>query len=419
MKKYFIAFFALSLGLIAVGCSNQPGKPTPEPTATPKSDYILALEERYKDYQEVSYGLDITLKEDLVSICYSTWFNPVVSKTNPVIYNITEILEQEKKGETPQWGPEHAFHYWAKPALGYYRSDDKDVIRAHMKQLYEAGVDFIIIDNTNAQATTWQAGVENSYWDRMVTQSCTALLDTIVEMREEGLQTPYVVFWNRVDSNIGWATPKRVYEEFYTNDKYKDCWVYWDGKPFMAVTRLTNEPGIASVDRFKYKDNLTLRQMTVAIFRKGQQLKQHEWSFLYDGSVPCADDLGFYEHISVYVARQENYMSNTKSAIGRNGEVTFYNQWKRAFEYHPKVVTITWWNEWVAQRFLVDIDGDGKPESHFVDNYNIEYSRDIEPMEGGHGDQYYRWMKEYIEAYKARKKCPVLVEKGYEDKIKK
>ena len=85
MKKYFIAFFALSLGLIAVGCSNQPGKPTPEPTATPKSDYILALGERYKDYQEVSYGLDITLRKDPCINLLLNLVQSVVSKNKPVI----------------------------------------------------------------------------------------------------------------------------------------------------------------------------------------------------------------------------------------------------------------------------------------------------------------------------------------------
>ena len=53
----------------------------------------------------------------------------------------------------------------------------------------------------------------------------------------------------------------------------------------------------------------------------------------------------------------------------------------------------------------------------FVDNYNQEYSRDLEPMEGGHGDQYYQWMIKYISAYKAGNRCPVLVEDDYLDQV--
>lgn len=416
MKRYIFALLLIII-LIAAGCRKADNErtadptETPVPTPTPKSEYMLKLEEEYKDYVETEYGLDITLKEDIVSICYSTWFNPVVDKKKPVIYNIQDILDRQAAGENVKWGPLHSFHYWSKPALGYYRSDDKEVIRTHMTQLNEAGVDFIIIDNTNAQATVWQAGKKNTYWDQMVTQSCTALLDTITEMRAEGLKTPYVVFWNRVDEAYGWVTPTQVYDEFYTNEKYKDVWVYWEGKPFMLVNILASAPGQKyDVGKFKYKDDLTLRQMTVAIIKSG--LSKQEWSFLYDGALPCKDQFGFYEHISVYVARQTTYMSKTNTAIGRNGGKTFYEQWKRAFEHHPKVVTLTWWNEWIAQRFEVDTDNDGKMENHFTDNYNIEYSRDIEPMEGGHGDKYYLWMKEYIKAYKARQECPGLFDEN-------
>ena len=108
--------------------------------------------------------------------------------------------------------------------------------------------------------------------------------------------------------------------------------------------------------------------------------------------------------MTVGVAMQQTYMSNTSTATGRNPGITFYNQWKNAFAAKPQVVTISWWNEWAAQR---------QSNGAFTDAYNTEYSRDIEPMSGGHGDQYYQWMKQYIAAYKAGESCPRLVEAGY------
>ena len=92
-------------------------------------------------------------------------------------------------------------------------------------------------------------------------------------------------------------------------------------------------------------------------------------------------------------------MSDPSNALGREGGCTFWHQWQNAFESRPKVVTVTWWNEWIAQRF---------EDNKFVDNYSEEYSRDIEPMEGGHGSKYYDWMKEYIAAYKSHSECPEL-----------
>ena len=46
--------------------------------------------------------------------------------------------------------------------------------------------------------------------------------------------------------------------------------------------------------------------------------------------------------------------------------------------------------------------------------FNMEFRcRDIELMKGGHGNQYYRWMCEYIKRYKAGEDCPRLVEEEY------
>ena len=39
-----------------------------------REEYIKFLNDKYKDYKEVPYGLDITKKTDLVGICYTTWF---------------------------------------------------------------------------------------------------------------------------------------------------------------------------------------------------------------------------------------------------------------------------------------------------------------------------------------------------------
>ena len=83
---------------------------------------------------------DITEDTRPVGICYSTWFNPVVQKGKP-IYDIHTILS--KNPNEPQWGPKNAFHFWAEPAIGYYRSDDEAVIRQHMVWLADAKIDFL------------------------------------------------------------------------------------------------------------------------------------------------------------------------------------------------------------------------------------------------------------------------------------
>ena len=351
-------------------------------TATPREGFEL--------------GLDITDKTDIVSICYSVWFDYILgSGTEPVTdwYNITEVQAGLK-----DWGPSPAFHYWAKPAQGYYRSSDKTAIRNNMTLIYNAGVDFIILDHTN---------LHNGYLDnadlkkRMIDDPMTALFDTIMEMRAEGLGTPYVVVW--CGDNDG-RLYQYLYDEYYNVEKWRDCFVYWDGKPLLLTTHTMPE-------NFPLKDQdiYTVRSM----WGLGVDFAGGQWSYLnvYNyGRVANGAD-GKPEQVGVAVAAQETYMSES-TAHGRKGGTFWYCQWYYAFEVHPKIVTLTWWNEWTVQRIEIS------PGRYiFTDNYNQEYSRDIEPMEGGHGDQYYQWLKQYISYYKAGLECPVLVEEKFTDKV--
>lgn len=92
-------------------------------------------------------------------------------------------------------------------------------------------------------------------------------------------------------------------------------------------------------------------------------------------------------------------MTDAGSAIWRRGGLTLQEQWRRAFQVRPRITVLTWWNEWIAQRFL-----DERGNTRFVDNYHSSASRDLEPQDpgqpGGNGDRYYRWTRQYIAAYK-------------------
>ena len=88
---------------------------------------------------------------------------------------------------------------------------------------------------------------------------------------------------------------------------------------------------------------------------------------------------------------------------GRN----FAEQWNRALELDPSLVFITGWNEWVAGRFnrqSMSLAGAGPVT--FVDTFSREYSRDIEPMKGGHEDNYYYQMVSNIRRFKGVRALP-------------
>jgi hypothetical protein len=72
----------------------------------------------------------------------------------------------------------------------------------------------------------------------------------------------------------------------------------------------------------------------------------------------------------------------------------FIEQWNRAMQLDPEFVFITSWNEWIAMRFprTSPFHGSESQAVNFVDQFDREYSRDIEPMKGGHGDVFYYQM---------------------------
>ena len=351
--------------------------------------------------EEIGIGLDITHKNDLVSICYSIWFDAILGQSGGTVdnwYNVSEVLAGNQN-----WGPYAAFHYWSKPALGYYTSSNVDVIRTHMTQLYTAGVDFIIIDLTNAH----DGYLGTAQWTNYIQKPMDALLKTIVEMRTEGLGTPYVVLW--VGDWVGESKGplyQKLYDEYYAKEEYLDCFVYWDEKPLM-LTAYTQPEDFPLNDQ----DIFTVRSMWNYL-SKGRP--EGQWSYMARSNYKqyATGPDGKPEQMNIATAAFRHYMTWTDTADGRQGGLFWHAQWLSAFETRPKIITLTWWNEWTAQRLLTE-DG----EYVFVDNYNQEYSRDLEPMEGGHGDQYYQWMIQYIAAYKGHLECPVLVEEGYEDKV--
>ena len=322
--------------------------------------------------------VDLESISNAVGINYSTWFNPVIdSSVNPPLVVGVNPLNAGY------------IYYWGKPAKGFYRSDNKDVIKYHMNLLTEAGIDFIIIDNTNAQ-TGWKNqynwfgknSSNTSYWQEMVSKSMTALLDTMIEMNKEGIKTPKVVNWinNNSNSNVIDA----IQNEFYNNSKYSNLWLYYGGKPLVLTT--SNPPS---------NNSFTMRKMWGLEVNRGANV----WSYLEKDNKASSNN----EQISVSTAVQGSYMSASDATCRKNGE-TFYNQWKKAFSSKSKVVTITWWNAWTA--IALNVNG----QIQFTDDYNPECSRDIEPMDGGHGDKYYKLMKLLISDYKNNKNIRSLSE---------
>lgn len=311
-------------------------------------------------------------------------------------YNLMELVAENP--EDPQYGPMHAFHYWGEPYFGYYLPDDEWIIRKHAQMLSDAGVDVIFFDVTNAALYLPQV---------------KKIGEVYKKMRAEGNSTPSISFLLNTHHI---KTGKKLYEKFYLKRLYEDLWFNWKGKPLL----LCNPEGLPE----EMRNFFTLRQSWA--WSKGQEWfgdGKDKWTWLDHSpqSYGWHDSPDKPEQVSVSVAQHPvtnigRSFHNGKQPKPENFETKrglyFNEQWQRALEVDPEFIFITGWNEWVAMRFN---NGSAKSflgepiekgETFFVDLYNEEYNRDIEPMKGGYGDNYYYQMVANIRKFKGTRSLP-------------
>ncbi len=334
-------------------------------------------------------------KEKWVGIFYWTWHT---QRGGP--NDNSRILAAAKDGNVA-WPANAAPHHWGEPELGYYLMTDPFVIRKHASMLTDAGVDVIFFDTTNPPFT-WKEEYE-------------ALCREYTAMRAEGNRTPAIAFI----APFGDPRPvtDRLWRDLYQPGLWKDLWFIWEGRPLLLA-----DPQFIR-DR-TVRQFFTYRRPMPDYWMGPSGPDQWSWLEVHPQHV-FRDRAGLAEQMSVGVAQNALRntpgpapMSHKAGAMGRswhNGEMdsregavnwglNFDEQWKRAMEVNPKFVFVTGWNEWIAGRYTEWSKYRDTDCYHrgglFVDQYTQEYSRDCEPMRGGHGDNYYYQLAGWVRRFK-------------------
>ena len=350
-----------------------------------------------------------------VGIFYFLWHQDVPrrSKTEAGPLDIARIKAEDpdaiKKPASPLWGGIGASHYWGEPMYGYYRSTDPWVLRRHAELLADAGIDTLTFDTTNAETYP---------------EVYRALCEVFRKIRQEGGRTPQISFMVNTEAR---QTALKLFHELYQPGEYRELWFRWQGKPLMIC-----DPAAATDE---LREFFTLRRAHWPFTLTNTPLAWH-WEAAYPQPYGYVDDPNSPEQVNVAVAQnlrqKDGKVTNMSSgdARGRSfhdgdedtsaGAVdkgyNFQEQWKRAFELDPPFVMVTGWNEWIAGRW-------GKLDGPlvFVDQFDEEFSRDIEPMKGGHGDNYYWQLVANVRRFKGAPALPlaspakrIRLDKGFE-----
>ena len=299
--------------------------------------------------------------------------------------------------------------YWAEPYFGYYRNTDAWIYRKHAYMLEAAGVDFIFLDVSNKE---------------VFTAGHTLLFDTWLQIRKEGGHTPQICFLTGDTPSTFQADVKNLRKSVYSEknwEKYEELFFKWEGKPLI----FGNISEVNESTRQYLEENFTVRGCWAWCDQDGYWTWMDEtWK---DGSGNYVQhkgrDLnGNFEQMSVTAghhassSKGRSYVNGVQPNNGKNDFMFTYDesrkglgfasQWEAAIKADPSVIMITGWNEWIA--------GNGRGSDYmalthinnvcYVDEFNPEFSRDVEPMKirdgVGFGDNFYYQMVDYIRKYK-------------------
>lgn len=398
MKKLFFILGALTLSLCSLSAQN-----------AVNSDFWAATDALGRTLNRY----DGQKNDKTVIMFYWTWhMRPESAGTE--VKNNSEIIrrypEAMRDANHPAWTDKASGNYfWEQPLLGYYKTTDKWVLRKHAEMLADAKVDAVMFDCTNG-SETWDASTDS-------------LLEVWNKAQQDGVNVPKIGFMLPFGySSSSLTSLRHLYEKYYSKALYKNLWFYWDGKPCIMA----------------YPDNLTDSEEDRAIsafftFRPGQpdyvngpdKMRKNQWGWLENypqhGYVELPE--GGYELVTIGVSQNACPETNghcsafnkpgaqTRSFSQRNGYDprpegylygwNFEEQWSRAYELNPKAVFITGWNEWIAGKYTKKDHWTGEPFS-FVDEFDWDHSRDIEPVKawGDRGDVYYMQLIDHVRKFK-------------------
>lgn len=408
----------------------------------------------------------------VVGIFYITWHSDsLAGMKSPYFADVSRVLAADPNarldGKNPKW-TEGSYH-WGEPELGYFLSRDAYVIRKDLSMLSDAGVDVIIIDVTNAVRYWDEWEVLFSVMEQMraegnkVPQFCfwsfngpaiTVVQDLYDKVYKLNKHKDFWFIWDGkplllynstpfADANgqvkqqpnphydaAAKTDPKNPHygDPDYTEEYYKDytkevkdfftlrCmwWGYhdWNGKPYVGnedkwsfgldlgderVKKLTPDQLTSKHNGKKEEFPVTPAQHPISVIGKSWT-KEHGEPKLNQYDLP---EPTYVPWLGKTVEHPEGY------------GIYFQDRWNDALAADPEFLYLNDWNEWTAGKYPLGDSGVGqflgrKPGYFFVDQYNAEFNRTIQPMKGGYTDNYYMQMAQNIRRYKGIRPIPEL-----------
>lgn len=332
-------------------------------------------------------------------------------------YDVSKIEAQDPhaldKPDSPLWpDPSHTpMLHWGESLFGYYLSTDEWVLRRHVEMFIDAGIDVLYFDTTNG------------YHYREVTDKLFPILQ---EYHDKGFKVPkFCYYMAPARRGCGTSNVLDVWLDYYKDRKYSDLYFMWDGKPlivthndrpyrqeildFFTFRRPTwNTPSIPDT---WYWGGMPAQNVAVSSAGRREMLPvtvqtPHAGMDAPDvelrGTLPGCSEA--YWGAPVQGRSWHNGRRDPSPDASVRG-LFFQDQidWALAPDHDDvPLAFVCQWNEWLVP-FLTRKTNDLYSMPHWLklqDEYNMEYSRDIEPMKGGYRDAYYLQLMNFVRRWK-------------------
>ena len=358
-------------------------------------------------------------EDKIVSMFFWTWHNG-----RPTVINVNNAAEKYPEAvrdyNHPVWTPAGFQGSWNEPIYGHYESSDQWVLRRQAELLANAGVDAVLTDNTNGTVTHRPGYL--------------ALFESWSKAMDDGVLTPKVSFMLPFGGGENTNVQVRdMYIDFYRKGDYHKLWFYWEGKPVLMARQnaipTTDNLGKEIANFFTYRGGQSAYVVSKTNYGEWGWLSTYPQALYYANRDDHKDKV--VEQMTVGVAMNHNYKLGQLSAMSGNYVMgrsythdnqtryetegkeaskwgyNFAEQFNYALEIDPKIIFITGWNEWAMAR----IDGwpsgwESEVPNAFCDQFNDEFSRDLEPTKGDLKDHYYYQLVNFVRQYKGARPIP-------------
>lgn len=248
---------------------------------------------------------------------------------------------QENKEPTPERFREFHQHWadWTRmiPARGEYGSGDSRIIREHMELFSKSGIDFILLDDTNAHAADNGSIAYNidQVFKTVSTMEKAPLLSVALGGSYNNPENEKSTYYRNQEADL-------VYNQ-YVKD-YPDNYFSWKGKPLLVSYGLP--------EYFGWNDNrFTVRHATGSVnegIRSGYVPETGLWGWVFNNQTENNEVYGVVPGFNKgpIVGNDENSMMDQ---IKREQGVYYMKNWLEAIKSGREVIMITAWNDFAEE----------------------------------------------------------------------